>query len=391
MLVNVHLLRSTIALFLFAFPFFTFAEGITTWDFADAMHQDAIVHQLTDARVTNSGLSIQTSSDGFIQWGDSPIPGPADVVTLRVKSADQVESALLWPQDKTDDAELLQLFFTIPQSDDFIDVDVIVSDYDQWDHTAENFGIAFPAGANVVIEKVMFRHWPLHERIVEGWKSYWHFDAFRPYSINFLWGPLIVTNSPAREQLYENLPPHAWSANRIYYVLIAVAGMIAYGLWRFGKSDRRANQALLILGGTCVSLWLIFDARMGMEMLAYAKRDIATYVLAPDSDAKLRTHGDFYATVKQMTPFLMEHGRYGLITIPGTPYFANLRYITYPSIPITMEKDTSGIRLWAVIERGDVTMGAQRRLIDDSGSPLTPPGSIILPINDKNFLFLADE
>ncbi len=382
--------------FLIAFvcllPAVAAAENMEIWNFVGGMPKSATVQQIDEARLTGQGLLIKTNTDGFVLWDDYPIPGPAEVITIRVRSARQAEAALLWPRSAADENDLLQLFFTIPATNEFQDIDIIVSDYPEWSHNAKRLGIGFPAGSDLVIEQISFRHWAMTEKIIEGWKSFWTIDEFRPYSINFLWGPLISTNEPARAILYEGLPPKAWSVTRLFYLLIILAGVAATWLAMFAKDKNVGRQkGILLFAGTCIALWLIFDLRMGIEVLTYAKRDIQSHLLAPDSDKYLRTHGRFYTLAEKLVPDIVAHKQYVLVTIEGSPYGANMRYMTYPAVPVTPDGNISGVPLWVIIERPDIIVDAQNRLITADGKVLSAPGHIIKQIDSGNFLFILDK
>lgn len=382
--------RIIVALSAVCLPVFAHAEDIEIWSFSNRnMPAEATSQQLDPPpQLTNEGLRIETMSDGYIVWQNKPLPGPADVITLRLQSNQAMEAALIWPANPSNPDQLVQLFFVVEPSESFQDVDVIMSDYPEWDWQTEKFGIAFPAGTSVVIESMTFRHWAWSEKLIEGWKTFWTFDEFRPYSINFLWGPLITTNEPARVRLFDTLPPIAWSAVRIFFAIILVAGIgaIVYGIT--SKNNATAKlQAIVFFGYTCIAVWIVFDVRMGLELLRYAQSDIASYVLPEPDEKTLRTHASFYSVADAFLPTIRLHDRYALIAPADSPFFANLRYMGYPSVPVTDMASMSGMTLIAVIDRADITMNAESRLVDGNGTVLSLPGRITRRIGVGNFLF----
>lgn len=380
-----HVRRALLAMTLAILPLQAGAEDFT-WNFRGELPKDATVHQLSRAQITREGLVIDTQTDGYIIWEDSPLTGPADVITIRARTTRAVEAALLWPEPGHPD-NLIQLPFVIPEGKDTQEIDVTVRNYREWDWRAQRFGIGFPKGTNVLIEEMQFRHWSASEKLVEAWKTFWTFDTFRPYSINFLWGPLIATNPVSRAELFDTLPPRAHSAVWIFYGLIVLSGVAALFL-HFGKENRALRNAWGLLGivwtfGTC---WTLFDLRMGVELLSYAIEDLRSFVLAPIEEQSLRTHGPFYAIAQEITPDLMRAGRYGILASEGAPYYANLRYMTYPSIPVREGEDTSDVRLWFVMERPDVTVDSNGRL-RKGAEVLTGTGRILRAFDDIAFLF----
>jgi hypothetical protein len=378
---------------LFAFFFLmqtASAEEITPWNFRGQMPKEAQGVQLTSAQITPQGLHINTQTDGYLVWSGNPIEGPVHVITIRAKAARPTQGSVLWQAKDAKEGELVQLYFAIPASNEMKNIDVIVSGYDQWNWRSEQFAIAFPAGSEVVIEEIQFRYWPFYERAIERWKSFWTFDSFRPYSINFLWGPLLAGNSPQRTTLFDTLPPSAPSVTRYFYVvlaIVAVASIIA------GRKQWRRDKAIGWFLGTFVLLWLIFDVRMGAEILSYAANDVKTYVFAEQDDRQLRNFQFIHATVERMVPELQKHATFAMVTPQGEVYFPILRYYAYPSVILPDPATWSGATAWAVIDRNDIWVDEASRLREGpkngSGKILTPPGHVAVPVNDSTFLFVV--
>jgi len=386
--VSIRLITGLFSLFLLAQT--AHAEEITPWSFTGNMPKDARVIQLTSAQITRSGLAINTQSDGFIVWSLKPLDGPVDVITVRARTNRTTKASMLWqPVGGTPD-QLVQLYFEIPGTSAFEDVDIIVSGYPQWDWKTEQFAIALPAGSDVIIEELQFRHWPLYERIGERWKSFWTFDTFRPYSINFLWGPLISSNSPARDLLYATLPPTSPSVTRYFYVVLAI---VAIGALVASLKPWRRQKAFGWFLAVFVLIWLIFDIRMGAEILSYAVRDVQTYVLPKPAKKELRNFRDIYARIDAMLPTLQEHDKIALLVPVREVYEPVLRYEAYPHVVVTDPAAMSGATAWVVMDRADMW-------VDDSGHlrqgndtvtsrVVTGVGHVAVKIDENNFLFVT--
>lgn len=374
------------ALLLAASVPFAAAEEIDFWNLRGRMPGNATSSNLTVSEVTEEGLFVRTDTEGLVAWPGHPLEGPAEAVTLRLRSSRAVTAKFAWvPTDDSPEGTMFQVPFEIPVTREARDVHVVLSDYDGWDWRTEAVGIVFPAGSELILEEVTFRHWTPTERLIEGWKSFWTFDDFKPHSINFLWGPLVAGSEPGREQLYANLPPLAWSATRLFYTaLLLAAGAGLFLAYARGKRPLGLGVFTAVFCG----LWLLFDARMGAEILSYAADDVRTYVRADGDEKVLRTHGPFYAAMEQLLPDIMKHGRYALHAPPGTIAFPNIRYRAYPSVPVLPDQNLTGVQLHVVFGDTNVTVDAAGRLMRGS-EVLAASGSVIKRVHDTIFLYEA--
>ncbi len=361
-----------------------FAEEITPWSFLGGTPKDANVVQLSNADITPQGLHITTQQDGYIVWNNNPIDGPTDVITVRAQSARPVEGAILWHPKGSTDNNLIQMNFTIPGGGLMQNIDVIVNRYPQWDWQTAQLAIAFPAGSDVTIEELQFRHWPFYERLGEAWMSFWTFDTFRPFSINFLWGPLVATNTPERVALYETLPPFAWSATRYMYGLLGAAVVlgILVGWMRGSKAQGVAVFALVLAG-----LWLVFDLRMSSEIVSYAADDIQRYVAPPAAQKELRNFGNVYAHIERFIPAIKKEEKFVMMSPIREVYFPISRYLAYPSVIIADPKEATGATLWMILDRTDIWVDTGSMLRMGNDVTLAGPGTIIDKIDASNFLF----
>lgn len=362
------------------------AEERTPWNFQGQMPERARAIQITNAQIIPQGLYIQTQTDGYLLWEHTPLKSPTDVITIRASAARPTKASLLW-QPKNSDT-LVQFYFDIPAGETMHDIDVVLSTLHQWNWRTEKFGIAFPAGSEVLLQGVTFRYWPFYERMMEYWKGFWTFDAFRPYSINFLWGPLLSSNEPQRASMYNELPPPSPSATRVFYgVLIVIGGaclIAARAPWR-----RQMATGIMLTSIACV--WLIFDIRMGSELFSYALHDINSYVLSPEQT--FRNYDNVHATILKMKPALAGHATVAMLAPEREVYFPVLRYYAYPTVIRADAETQSGSTAWAVLNRNDVWIDDQSRLRLGSdpanATILTPPGHIAVSVDPSTFLFVV--
>ncbi len=381
--------RSIISAVLLCATVTAHAEEIIPWNFRGNMPRDAQTTPQTTAEITEDGLRIATEADGYIVWGNGPMDGPTDVITIRAAAAKDTEGSVLWQEKGATPDQLIQAYFRIPGDGFMHDVHVIVSSYPQWNWQTDQFALAFPAGSDVIIEEIQFRHWTIYERITELWRSFWTFDSFRSYSINFLWGPLIATNSVLRTEMFESLPPLAWAIGRVLYPLFFAVAIVC---WIVGRMKRNGNVGLglfMIFFSFC---WLVFDIRMGSEIMSYAITDIRAYVLADDDQKKLRAFDSVYAKANALFPHIREHETFTLLSPVPSVYYPVFRYNAYPSVIVP---DPAGIDVpaWVVIDRPDLEVddaGYLRvRGAVGTGSVIAGPGTVTATFNDQTFLFVV--
>lgn len=370
------------------------AEDVEFLNFRDNMPITVTTNNLTSAQATARGLEIRTNTEGFIVWDKPNFNKPIDVITLRVQSRTNGKGAIMWrPRDEADG--LYQVPFDIRGAETAYDIDVILSEHPSWDWKTDVIALRFEPGTDVIIEEMNLRHWSLGDKAIEAWGSFWTFDNFRPYSINFLWGPLIATSDAARAKLYANLPPESPSATRIFYVVLLIAAVAGSATYAF---TRDAKLPLGIVAVTFVTLWVIFDIRMGAEIMNYAFDDIRTYVREDGLDKRLRTYSNLFPILDRMTEELKKHERYGIIADLNTVYFGTTRYAAYPSVPVTMDQSQSGVNVWAVFAMPNIQQDEQGRLwipgdaatYENGRRILTAPGRVTLRIDPGTFIFSAD-
>lgn len=366
------------------------AEEVDFWNFRGSMPKEARMSGLTTAEVTDEGLFVRTGTEGFISWPGQPLDGPADAITLRVRSVRPVTAHFVWqPTDGSGETGLYQIPIAIPYTETARDVDVVLSTHSEWDWRTDLMGIVFPPGTELILEEMNVRHWTPMEKLIEGWKSFWTFDDFKPHSINFLWGPLIATNGPARAELYATLPPRSWSATRIFLGILFAAGTAGMFL---AVVRRNRDLGLGIFAATFCALWLLFDLRMGAEIVSYAADDLRTYVFADEDERSLRSHGVIYTLFNQVLPEIKKHERYALFSPPGSVVYPNLRYLSYPSVAVLPGQDMTGLTLYVVFGDTGIALDDQSRLTRRAASGtgteiLSPPGAITKRVHESIYLF----
>lgn len=255
---------------------------------------------------------------------------------------------------------------------------------EDWKGADRKMGLMLPPNSSILLHRIELTEWNMFEQWIAAEKSFWVFDEYRPYSINFLWGPQIGWNPVERTQLYDFLPPIYTSGTLLSYQEL-LAAMIIIGIWayaRIPKSERK-EKFLRIAGALLLLFWVIFDVRMGGEFLSWVIRDQKTYIGANIETRTFRDRDRFYDFAEFAAEKIKDRESYIFFAEQPWPYLGNMRYITYPAIPgIDIEHDDT----WAIYHRPDISVGADGKLVNE-GQAISAPGTIIGRFDASSFIF----
>jgi len=356
------------------------AEQSDVWDFRNADHLPDGAQSLSSVTRDGLGMHIKNDTDGFMFWAD-PLSRPVDILTLRIRTTQSVDLALLW-HPKNIQNEQLSNYIHITGSGLIQNVQIAPRDEQGWDWTTDQMALGFPAHADVTLESMTWTQLTPWEKASEAIKSFWTFDTFRSYSINFLWGPLIATNPTSLNKLYFPLPPHSWSVERFLYPVILLSIILGLSFFLFDRTHGK-RKAMLMIAGTFIALWVMFDIRMGAEVMHYGIDAYQAKKSPPTSIKMLNAFMDDAQTIIKKYP------GYVLATSNPNSYYPTLRYETYPSVPVRENELKSPLKLWLVIQKDGLHVDANNRLVDTTGTILTAPGDVIKKFDNTTFLFLV--
>lgn len=371
-------------------PSCAFAMQETVWDFTNSQVPGKWdVGGLETVTPTADGLHIVSSRQGqMVRQND--LLHPVDAVIIDMQSPQGVNAIFLWHPRNGDPGNVYQLPVVTEAGRQQVELNMI--DFNAWDARADLIGMAFSPGSDVTLLRIRLQHWNVAERIGFMWQSFWKFDPIQPYSINFLWGPVLARTPLGLQNLFVAAPPPTgWSFNRILLPALGLAGAALWIGQRFAR-DMRSKKLLGLPAGLavflllCAGSWLLWDLRMGLEMLSYAKTDYMQFISKEGLDREVRNFENIYDVIWELKPMLLERERYVILQPRGYPYNAIARYLTYPSVPLQGDMPTEGIRDWVVLERADVTVDGDGRLTAD-GKILTPPGKITKQLTNDMYLF----
>ena len=134
---------------------------------------------------------------------------------------------------------------------------------------------------------------------------------------------------------------------------------------------------------------MIYDIRMGSEIVGYAVHDYQTYLSQPPKERTFRVRDNFNAFSELIQPYLQDEEEY--VFLPDAEEYVDfLRYDTYPALPIKPEDAGEQTRYWAIFERPDVLIDEEGRLTI-AGEVATAPGTVIEILNLDSFIFEASQ
>ncbi len=356
----------------------------TTWDFRNEnLPGSWRISGLDLPTSTANGLHVTASASDGSMVSDLDLQHPVEVVSLTFISRMNTQAQFLWHERDKADGIFTQLDINIPASAEEQTLQLNVDAYPQWDRSTDTIGFVFPKGTDLLLRDIRFSHWNTLEKIAETWKSFWTFDRMSPISINFLWGPVIAFNPLGTAQLFLSMPPRGRSGNWIFYgaILLAACGCAGYGLWE----NRRLSPLLAFF--LCFGiLWTVYDIRMGLELLSYARHDYVSYLTAPEGEAQFRSYLHFNDMLEQSLPRIRKEEKFAFLTSTGSPVLPMLRYFSLPAEVVVPTGPRDDLRLWFIFSGDDVTVGDDNRL-HVNGVPWSGSGKVLKSLNGTPYLF----
>lgn len=374
--------RFTFLLSLLTVPAVALAAQETVWDFTNG--KDPGEWHATpgmEVTATSQGLLLHATKESALYGNVAD--HPVDALSMDVQSGGPMDIMLLWRWPGMEKG-FHQLPVRLTGGTQHIPLGV--SSFPQWSRRPEAVGIALPQGSSILLLRLTAQGFSLPTRLTEAWRSFWTFDVFSSYSVNFLWGPLVTFDPVSRTQLFERQPPMAQSANRYFYLAIILAGLILFGLRRL----RGYRNALPLFLGIVAVLWVFYDVRMGTEYLSYALTDYRSYISQPEQRRLFRQYQNFARSADQAVPLLQRETSYTVIPPAQTQVQEILQYMTYPVIPARTDEEKLKSRLWFIFRRPDVSINSNGQLVA-GGQAMTRPGHIIQRYDGTSFLFRVNE
>ncbi len=332
---------------------------------------------------TPSGILLKTTETGtFITNTDLTINPQAAAIVATVDQP--LEMYFVWifkndPEERTYDVGVaLQKGTNIKNA-------FSLSDVAHWNQSPKKLGIVLPPHSTVLLHGIEFTEWNWLERMTVGITSFWKFDRYRPYSINFVWGPAFATNPIEAQELYSVLPPPSISGMFVAYWKLIILLLLCSAFCTLRKKPKRH---LAIIGGIVILvMWFVMDIRMGSEFLSYVAHDQKTYIGQPDASRTFRDRDRFYDFAAFAEPYVFDRSSYVFFAQQQWPYLGNIRYVTYPSIPgFDIDHDDT----WIIYDRPDVSLSAKGEILV-GGEVFSSPGRILARFDETSFVFRTNE
>ncbi len=368
-----------------AFPLFASAKQMTTWDFVHKNAGQWDIAGLDDVTEQSDGIHIQTSHDGAIVH---TLEHPQSIDALKINFASTPPNRInfLWKVQGAKSGDTIQQL-PLSSSMAWVDGNSIVVDLTiapAHIGTPEMIGFVFPAGTQTTIQTISSISYNFGEKILGGWLSFWKFNDFGPRTINFLWEPILRFTPEGRTALFLTEPPVGWSSTVFLTELLGIVG-ICIMLWivlRGGEEKFRRGASAFFSFALC--LWILFDIRMGSELLRNVGTDVQSYLLQQVGNRKFRVYGNFYDALLSSVPALQQKPRFAAMSDPSLQ--SRILYETYPSRPIENGESIVGVTTWFVYQQPDITVDEKGDL--RSGDTILAKGGRILQRFDStSFLY----
>ena len=250
-----------------------------------------------------------------------------------------------------------------------------------WMDGKKQIGIILPPHTTVLLHNITLKKWNIVEKLWSGLVSFWTFDGYRPYTINFLWGPQFEPIPSAHGLMYFSQPPltTSWTFIIDVLILLSIGGIL---LLAPKHGDRRAWIARRIfIVFTC--FWLLLDLRMGTEFLSWVSHDVTSYTMKSSDDRTFRDRDKFYDFADFVKPLVTDRTDYIFLATYPWPYLGNMRYLTYPALPgISFERDDT----WVIYMRPDIRISQDMYLLAD-GVKVVGPGTVLGVFDDSSFVY----
>jgi hypothetical protein len=376
-----RLLQTSFLLIALALPAFAHAMTIQSFTF-DRNSLNATWQGFGPVEVERGAdaIILRSSGTGAV-FTDQPLVLLPDAAVLLTTSEKPINGYFIWIYEKDE----LQINHSIPitiRAGNRVTTQFEIR-HPSWREGPKSFGIAIPSGSTLAINGMEMITWSPAEKLGEMLASFWTLDEYRAYSINFLWGPQIGTNTIQRSQLYDFQPPQAFSGTKAVHIgLVLVLIVLAVRYWS-GDRAKRKHRIICSWAMAFLCAWLLLDVRMGVEFLSWVWHDAATYITQPAGERTFRDRDRFYDFAEFAKPLVADRQSYVFFAQSVWPFLGNMRYITYPSIPGNAfdEDDT-----WVIYNRPDVYVGENGALMLGENQ-ITQPGRVIGRFDDGSFVF----
>lgn len=151
------------------------------------------------------GILLRSTGTGLFITDDELKIAP-QLGSLTISNEKASSAFLLWVYDRDENGTNYTQSIFLPRGEKIV-TSFSLSEVKNWHPYAKKIGIALTPGTQILLHRIDFNALNPFERMLERVRSFWTFDEYRPYSINFLWGPQIADNPVLRSTMLLDLPP----------------------------------------------------------------------------------------------------------------------------------------------------------------------------------------
>ena len=359
-----------------------FATTIQTFDFgAGAVNATWEGKGSIKMQQMPNGILLQTTGTGLFVT-DNQLTISPDFGSVTVSAQEPTDAYFVWIYDSDQNQTNYDIPISVPAGANIV-TQFQISGAQNWYAANKKLGIVLKPNSTILLHQIRFDALNPAERLLETIKSFWTFDRYRTYSINFLWGPQVASNPLARQSLFSVLPPPTTSWTYVINIGLLILIVLLILRARFSQSDETKRKALLIGCVLVAAVWIVFDLREGSEFLSYVSADHTSYIAASDATRTFRDRDRFYDFAAFAAPYVFDRESYIFFAEQQWPYLGNMRYLTYPAIPgIDFDHDDT----WVIYHRSDVGLNEANQLTIE-GEPVSQPGKILGRFDESSFVF----
>ncbi len=355
--------------------------GSTVWNMEGIEKLEGWNHKnFSSIGLTPDGLVIRTSEQGQLARQGN-IRHKVDTIAITYSSPSGANGIFFWQPRHLSGNNAFNIPMNFSPSLQTTTMVLDVSNIKEWDPSSTLIGFNFNAGTNITLKKIEFSGPSFIDTFKSSLHSIFVFDEYKSYTVNFLWGPRLVPRMEFVDKLYHKAPPYGTSWNTVLYYILAVAFLVSFIVFR-----KKHTNWLRVFIAVFAVFWLMYDARMGAEIVQYAKTDWKEWWSKPIEMRIYRDRSSFPVFTELAASMIEEDDAYALITKTGWPYFGMMRYETYPTLPLSTSDDLSNVRHWFVYRMPNVRINEENRITLD-GEAISPPGEVLLLFEKSSFMF----
>ncbi|MDP7069145.1 MAG: hypothetical protein QF815_01355, partial [Candidatus Peribacteraceae bacterium] len=183
------------------------AESSTTWNLMNQKQVEGWnANGFDNAQLIDEGFAIKSNAPGQIMKV-SKIRHAVDRIGISYITPTGASGQFFWRPKGMDGSEVYQIPLTFEPTVVTQKIILDMSQVSEWDARSDRIGFALDGGIEFVLQSIDFTGPTGGESLTYPFKTFIVLDRARPYSINFLWGPLMTYSKDQYLSLFLQIPP----------------------------------------------------------------------------------------------------------------------------------------------------------------------------------------